>query len=202
MLFGNEPRQMNSQPDPLGLRTYSYAPDVLAVRQSSNLYVYVMNSPLLYSDPTGMFAQNNKDKPNLGDGTKSAMNLQGKAAALAGGAMAVGGSIANKAEQAVSKVVVRTGQLHHVITKKMNDVLVNHKTLAGLFHREAPQLKVRALDKASHWGYDAWHRAYSDGLVKWLENNPFASRSEFINELNRIYSLPDMIRRFGEVIFD
>jgi len=92
---------------------------------------------------------------------------------------------------------VKTGQIHHVISNKVNRQLSGHKTLRGLFDREASQFKIQAVDRASHIGYQTWHRKYDQDLVDWLIANPNASRQKFINELNRIFSTPDMIQRFG-----
>jgi len=46
MIFGNDPQ------DPLGLGRYT--PDILAVMQSSNLYVYCINNPVMFYDPSGL----------------------------------------------------------------------------------------------------------------------------------------------------
>jgi len=45
MLYGDNPQ------DPLGLNIYT--PDVTAIIQSGNLYVYCMNNPVMYVDPDG-----------------------------------------------------------------------------------------------------------------------------------------------------
>ena len=39
--------------DPLGLNTYTYVPDIQAIMQSSNLYVYCLSNPIKYSDSIG-----------------------------------------------------------------------------------------------------------------------------------------------------
>ena len=45
MIYGDNPQ------DPLGLGIYT--PNIAAIMQSSNLYVYCGNNPLMYVDPTG-----------------------------------------------------------------------------------------------------------------------------------------------------
>ena len=39
--------------DPLNLNDYNYAPSLIAIIQSGNLYTYVTNSPTRYCDPSG-----------------------------------------------------------------------------------------------------------------------------------------------------
>jgi len=46
MIYGDNPK------DPLGLNRYT--PDIRAIRQSSNLYVYCGNNPIMYKDSTGL----------------------------------------------------------------------------------------------------------------------------------------------------
>jgi len=45
MIYGDNPK------DPLGLNRYT--PDISAIRQSGNLYLYCSNNPIMYVDPTG-----------------------------------------------------------------------------------------------------------------------------------------------------
>jgi len=47
MIYGSNPR------DPLGLNIYT--PDITAIMQSGNLYVYGVNNPVMFVDPTGLF---------------------------------------------------------------------------------------------------------------------------------------------------
>ena len=60
MICGDNPVKWNERQagsnDPLGLNNYTYKPDITAIRQSGNLYVYGMNNPLMYTDPTGELA--------------------------------------------------------------------------------------------------------------------------------------------------
>ncbi|MCL2704168.1 MAG: hypothetical protein FWE91_11265 [Defluviitaleaceae bacterium] len=60
MIYGYEHVKWNKrQPDPrdpLGLNLYTFKPDINAIMQSSNLYVYCMNNPLMYIDPSGNIA--------------------------------------------------------------------------------------------------------------------------------------------------
>ena len=53
-----------------------------------------------------------------------------------------------------------------------------------------------------NWGYQDWHRKYVEEIVEWInKRKDFLTPQEFIDYLNKIYSDPDMVRRFGEVIF-
>ena len=72
--------------------------------------------------------------------------------------------------------------------------LSNHQTLRGLFQRD--DIIIRAADPLSHNGYQAWHRAYSAGLTRWLADNPRAGVSEFYHELVRIFGQEEMLQRF------
>ena len=53
MIYGDNPQKINEREDALGLKHYSYAPQISAIVQSGNLYVYGVNNPVLYADPTG-----------------------------------------------------------------------------------------------------------------------------------------------------
>ena len=52
-VYGDSPQRACEYEDRLGLNLYSYAPQLSAIRQSGNLYVYCVNNPVLYQDPTG-----------------------------------------------------------------------------------------------------------------------------------------------------
>ena len=52
-IYGDNPQKINEREDKLGLKSYSYAPQITAVMQSGNLYVYGVNNPVLYQDFTG-----------------------------------------------------------------------------------------------------------------------------------------------------
>ncbi len=54
-IYGDNPQKINEREDKLGLKTYSYAPQITAVMQSGNLYVYGVNNPVAYVDTTGNF---------------------------------------------------------------------------------------------------------------------------------------------------
>lgn len=55
MICGDNPRKINERKsdDPLGLNTYTLVPDINAITQSSNLYVYCGNNPIMYVDRNG-----------------------------------------------------------------------------------------------------------------------------------------------------
>jgi len=57
MVYGDNPVEWNkrsaNQNDLLGLNIYTYKPDVRAVAQSGNLYIYCINNPVTFIDPNG-----------------------------------------------------------------------------------------------------------------------------------------------------
>ena len=57
MIYGDNPQKINEREDKLGLKTYTYTPQVAAVLQSGNLYAYCLNNPLKYGDTSGKDAQ-------------------------------------------------------------------------------------------------------------------------------------------------
>jgi len=56
MIFGETPRIMNQRTDLLGRSMHTMAPSTLAIMQASNLFVYTMNNPVMFLDPSGEFA--------------------------------------------------------------------------------------------------------------------------------------------------
>ena len=57
MLYGDSPVKLNEHKDALGLNRYTMLPDILAVRQSGNLYAYCVANPIRYIDKTGAAAE-------------------------------------------------------------------------------------------------------------------------------------------------
>ena len=57
MIYGDNPQKINEREDKLGLKTYSYAPQISAVVQSGNLYVYAVGNPVMYADEDGEMAK-------------------------------------------------------------------------------------------------------------------------------------------------
>ena len=53
MIYGDNPQKINEREDALGLKTYSYAPQISAIIQSGNLYVYAAGNPITFVDQTG-----------------------------------------------------------------------------------------------------------------------------------------------------
>ena len=56
-IYGDNPQKTNEREDRLGIQTYTYVPQIAAVLQSGNLYVYCMNDPILYQDESGNIAR-------------------------------------------------------------------------------------------------------------------------------------------------
>ena len=52
MIYGDDPEELRK--DPLGLSVY--VPNGLVIRQSTNLYAYCINNPIMFLDPSGRFA--------------------------------------------------------------------------------------------------------------------------------------------------
>ena len=57
MIYGDNPQKINEREDKLGLKTYSYAPQISAVVQSGDLYVYAVGNPVMYADEDGEIAK-------------------------------------------------------------------------------------------------------------------------------------------------
>ena len=55
-IYGDNPQKTNEHEDRLGIQTYAYVPQISAVMQSGNLYVYCMNDPVMYVDVSGELA--------------------------------------------------------------------------------------------------------------------------------------------------
>jgi hypothetical protein len=93
---------------------------------------------------------------------------------------------------------VASGQLHHVISKPIARKLAGHATLRGLYSERDPRFVTRAADKASHNGYQRWHRDVDAEVVEWLETYPKATPKEFEAFLRELYSRPEMRARFPD----
>lgn len=55
MIYGDHRQKINEREDTLGLKAYSYVPQITAIMQSRNQYVYALSNPC-FSDSTGNFA--------------------------------------------------------------------------------------------------------------------------------------------------
>lgn len=53
MIYGDNPIKINERIDPLGLTIYTYVPDISAITQSTNLYIYCGNNPINLLGPSG-----------------------------------------------------------------------------------------------------------------------------------------------------
>ncbi len=57
LIYGDNPQKINEREGELELKTYFYAPQITAVMQSGNLYVYGGHNPAAYSDRSGQFRE-------------------------------------------------------------------------------------------------------------------------------------------------
>lgn len=78
--------------------------------------------------------------------------------------------------------------------------LSEHPTLQGPFRRA--DLIGRALEEASHRGYQRWRLAYNPEVVEWLMDpaNRNTTREDFLRFLREIYDRPEMRQRFPDAL--
>ncbi len=53
MIYGDNPQKINEREDALGLKTYIYVPQITAILQAGNLYVYCVDNPIAHCDANG-----------------------------------------------------------------------------------------------------------------------------------------------------
>jgi hypothetical protein len=88
------------------------------------------------------------------------------------------------------------GQSHHVISRPIAKALEDHRTLRGLYEPRDERFVAKAKDKASHCGYQEWHRKVDAEVVSWLERNRNATAEQFMSKLREIYNRKEMRERF------
>jgi hypothetical protein len=91
-----------------------------------------------------------------------------------------------------------SGQLHHVISKRIAKKLEEHATLRGHYSARDPRFVKRAADKDSHNGYQKWHRDVDDEVIEWLGRYDKATPEEFEAFLRQIYNRAAMRVRFPD----
>jgi hypothetical protein len=89
-----------------------------------------------------------------------------------------------------------TGQLHHVISKKIYGSLQRHPNLRGLYNHKDKRYEVRAASKNAHIGYQSWHRGLDKEIADWVDGNPDATKATFEKYLKEVYSQDELIKRF------
>ena len=112
-IYGDNPQKTNEREDRLGIQTYAYVPQISAVMQSGNLYVYCMNDPVMYVDESGKAAINIVCATvgaaagwMFGDYVANQLNLDGWKYWAVRGAVTVGGAaIGWLAGSAVTSIV-------------------------------------------------------------------------------------------------
>ncbi|MGB8253728.1 MAG: hypothetical protein WCF08_10990, partial [Anaerolineaceae bacterium] len=106
------------------------------------LYKVTNTTLSVFVPPVGLYFQAISDRPVSGIDVAFAL-------------LPLGGGVIDDIGRGLGEA---TGQFHHVFTKKILNELGRHKNLKDVFKKN--DLIIRAFDKASHNGYDAWHRAY------------------------------------------
>jgi len=87
------------------------------------------------------------------------------------------------------------GQKHHVLSKKIKDALAKHSNLKGVIEKWK-KVTTQAATPCGHKGYQKWHRDYDEKVVKWLRDTPDATQDLFKEFLEKLYSEPEMKKRF------
>jgi hypothetical protein len=88
------------------------------------------------------------------------------------------------------------GQNHHVISRPIAKKLADHEILHGLYEPRDERLVAKAKDKASHCGYQEWHRKVDEEVIDWLSQYPRAAPQQFMSKLREIYNRKEMRERF------
>lgn len=91
-----------------------------------------------------------------------------------------------------------SGQKHHPISKPIAEELANHPTLRGHYTARDPRFVTRAVDQASHNGYQQWHREVDEEVIVWLRTYRKATPEEFEAFLRQLYNRPAMRARFPD----
>jgi hypothetical protein len=94
--------------------------------------------------------------------------------------------------------VGESGQLHHVISRPIARALLKNRNLMDHYVERDPRFVTRAADKASHKGYQQWHRDVDREVIDWLKGNRYATPAEFEAKLREIYNRPEMRARFPD----
>lgn len=88
------------------------------------------------------------------------------------------------------------GQSHHIISLRIFRQLEEHQNLQGVYKPRDSRFVAKAKDQKAHCGYQAWHREVDEEVIRWLIENPKATRPQFEQRLREIYNQPKMRERF------
>lgn len=97
-------------------------------------------------------------------------------------------------------MVFSTGQVHHLLSKKIMEAINNHKNLSGKFFRNDPDFIYRAANAEAHRGYQEWHREYDKRVERWLNENPRATVDQFRSYLNNLHQEEWLRSRIPNVV--
>jgi len=221
--FTGQMRDGESGLDYFGARYYSAAqgrflsPDpenagaLEEMPQSWHGYAYVMNNPMAYVDPTGLGpcpvdSETGKEQPCLEElwyerwlrerrESQQRDNERSRELHEQFNRDWQAGKI--EILMGTAPIGLPVGQLHHVISRKIFQALQRHPVLRNAYTARDPRLVTRAKDLASHRGYQTWHRALDEDVVRWIRNNIEATRTQFESYLKNLYKASaDLASRF------
>ena len=170
MIYGDNPQKINEREDKLGLKTYSYVPQITAIMQSGNLYVYGINNPIQYYDKNGKLATEFKVwldyayNAMLADGPAPVGDIIAAGIVIVGGAVCLVGKIGeiavNTWDTFASRVRTKVAERaendnsthnHHIVAKGSFRAEEARKVLESVNININSQDNLIALKKTVHY---------------------------------------------------
>jgi hypothetical protein len=80
-----------------------------------------------------------------------------------------------------------TGQDHHAITAQIYRELQEHRTLKNVYKYRDNRFVSQAINKEAHIGWETWHRAMEEKVVRWIKDTKAATPADFEAFLRDLY---------------